>query len=77
MSKWRTATCGRCRGYGVIGKGLDQVPDDCPDCFGRGAVCISPTGRIADFPGGPFRGWATEKELAAATEYGTREAKDK
>lgn len=51
----------------VMPKGWKMIPcpndcqqrmnrDDCPNCKGSGLMWISPKGRIADYPGGPFRG---------------------
>lgn len=68
---WRTVNCGNCAGCGMVSdfRGGDfNGPMDCPDCGGSGAQWVSPQGRIADYPGGPFRGYATDRELTAAKE---------
>lgn len=68
-SKWRVVECSICNGHGVVSaySSVDFLgPKECSSCRGSGFVWISPKGRIADYPGGPFRGYATERELAEA-----------
>ncbi|MBE3040553.1 MAG: hypothetical protein IMZ62_17280 [Chloroflexi bacterium] len=67
--KWHTITCAACGGAGMVSEytcGGDDFlgPKECDCCGGSGEQWVSPQGRIADYPGGPFRGRATEKELA-------------
>ncbi len=57
---WIFEQCTICLGYGIVGdygKGDDFYGDiECSSCRGKGHIWISPKGRIADYPGGPFRG---------------------
>ena len=68
---WRTSKCVNCRGYGVVSSYTFDGSDflgakECRNCGGSGVVYISPQGRIADYPGGCFRGFASESEIAAS-----------
>jgi len=57
---WIQESCGKCSGYGSLsdyGNGEDFYGDkECNTCGGSGQVWISPKGRIALWPGGPFLG---------------------
>ena len=62
---WAEVDCGCCAGLEWGG----ESPRECRDCGGRGFLCVHKhTGRIADYPGGPFRGRLSEKEKAKAVE---------
>lgn len=58
---WHTEDCLVCDGHGEISD-YGPLGDDfygakeCPECSGSGKLWVSPKGRIADYPGGPFRG---------------------
>jgi RecJ-like exonuclease len=64
---WRTIPCDRCNGHGVVAvysaSDFDGA-DFCPLCGGSGETWVSPKGRIADYPGGPFRGRVERAEFA-------------
>ncbi len=58
---WTTIQCSRCDGYGqvsvyTIGGTAFEGPGWCPQCGGNGALWVSPKGRLALWPGGPFAG---------------------
>ena len=58
---WRLIRCVNCSGYGQVSAytldGSDFLgPEECRECGGSGQLWISPKDRIADYPGGPFRG---------------------
>ncbi len=54
---WKRFPCSRCRGYGVVDVGYDQVkPADCPDCGGSRMLYVSEHDRVAEWPGGPWVG---------------------
>jgi DnaJ-class molecular chaperone len=58
---WKQEGCTNCRGHGVVSdygySGRDfEGPKDCPACGGAGHLWISPKGRTAMYPGGPFTG---------------------
>ncbi len=58
---WHKVRCGSCGGYGVVSTytfGGDDFlgPGERESCGGSGLIWISPKGRIADYPGGSFRG---------------------
>jgi len=57
---WREDPCPACAGTGWIGGRRMEAPltlaDYCPQCRGRGATWISPQGRRASYPGGPWMG---------------------
>lgn len=56
-SEWTTIKCHSCGGYGVYDGGyLEVSPTECPDCNGGYQVVHTKSGRIALYPGGPFRG---------------------
>ena len=61
--EWAEVTCDDCGGTGMVADygpfGLDfEGPKECPVCTGSGVLWMSPTGRLATHPGGPFRGMA-------------------
>ncbi len=69
---WRLTECARCGGYGVIAAysgGEFDGAADCPSCLGLGVLSVSPQDRLADYPGGPFRG-RRPGAYAAAREEG-------
>lgn len=49
---WIKDSCGCCNGI----KWGGETPETCDICGGAGVYWVSPKGRIADYPGGPFRG---------------------
>jgi hypothetical protein len=56
---WRTETCHSCRGYGVVSVYSAQDFEGagpCKRCGESGRVWVSPKGRRAHYPGGPFCG---------------------
>ena len=60
---WVYYNCGCCAG---IEWGGDS-PRDCKRCGGSGTLSLHlPSGRIADYPGGPFRGSLTKEEIIDA-----------
>ncbi len=55
---WREERCSSCHfGLRASRNMHDMSPEECPHC-NQGYVWVSPKGRIADYPGGPFRGMA-------------------
>lgn len=59
MTRWLKATCGCCRGYGLVSDytgGDFNGPKECEACFGHGGYVVSENDRTAVFPGGPFLG---------------------
>ncbi len=56
MAKWLGCKCPECGGYGVVGRGFDLLPEDCPMCEGCGRLSISENDRVAVAPGAPFKG---------------------
>jgi hypothetical protein len=59
---WEYLSCGCCGGIQWGG----DYPRECTCCGGSGMIAIhKPTGTIADYPGGPFRG-----KLAKGERYG-------
>lgn len=66
---WGKVKCADCMGYGQVSdyRGDDfHGAVDCSECGGTGSLWVSPKGRIAHYPGGPFLGMATEAEVAEA-----------
>ena len=62
---WRVATCSMCRGTGLKWS-YEVGAVDCRHC-NNGVVYISPKGRLALYPGGPFLGsTALEEEMKTA-----------
>lgn len=60
---WIEVACGCCAGLEWGG----VYPRECRDCGGSGFLIVHKrTGRIADYPGGPFRGQLCRKELEHA-----------
>ena len=50
---WEYIDCGCCAGIEWGG----DYPRECRTCGGSGMISLhKPSGRIADYPGGPFRG---------------------
>ncbi len=69
--EWRIVKCDECDGRGVVSSytlgGTDfEGAKVCPTCRGNGQLYITPTGRIAQYPGGRFVGRATTEEYANA-----------
>lgn len=58
---WLRTNCG-CY-YGIQRGG--EEPVTCKDCWGSGIMWVSPGGRLAEYPGGPFRGQLSKQEHAA------------
>jgi DnaJ-class molecular chaperone len=59
MTNWRTTECPNCRGYGVVSdyRGGDfNGAYECTECGGCGILWISPKDRVAEYPGGKFKG---------------------
>jgi len=52
---WKYIERYSCDGFGVV-DGYDAGPLECKVCGGLGHLWRSPKGRLADYPGGPFRG---------------------
>lgn len=60
-SGWTQIRCDSCGGHGVISvysQNDFEGPGECRTCGGSGTMFLSPKGRLADYPGGPFRGRA-------------------
>jgi len=60
MARWKALDCPSCGGRGVVSAytfgGTDFLgPGECPHC-NSGVIFVSEGDRVADFPGGPFRG---------------------
>lgn len=53
---WTEVNCGCCNGIAWGG----EEPRTCRDCGGNGVLWRSPKGRLALYPGGPFRGVAVD-----------------
>ena len=60
---WRQDTCPDCGGRGIAYSHRDRDPrlpitgmERCRACAGRGSTWISPAGRRAAYPGGPWMG---------------------
>jgi len=57
---WRQDPCPACRGSGLAYARRPDAPmvvtgmERCRSCNGRGSTWISPQGRRAAYPGGPF-----------------------
>ena len=65
LTKWIEVDCGCCAGIAWGG----ETPEECYDCGGRGYLLVHrKTGRIADYPGGPFRGQLGSEDLRRAIE---------
>ncbi len=61
MVEWLRIKCDACRGYGVVSdyrSGDFDGAMECSACGGAGIQWISENDRLADYPGGPFRGSA-------------------
>lgn len=70
--KWRTVPCSNCDGKGVVSVytlgGTDfDGPGECRDCSG-GVQYVTRTGRLVQYPGGPFCGRLSAGELAAVVQ---------
>jgi len=67
IKSWYRIDCYYCAGHGQVGNYGDGTdfygPEDCGHCCGTGAMWVSKNGRIADYPGGPFRGSLPQAEL--------------
>lgn len=78
MVAWKTIRCSKCRGYGVVSvySTYDfEGPGDCRRCGGDGTLFITPTGRLAIYPGGPFVGTTDPKDWETATPLSNTEDK--
>jgi len=57
---WSTDRCHDCGGHGLVsdyGDGEDFYgAKECKTCGGKGYLFVSPKGKLAEYPGGPFRG---------------------
>lgn len=70
MTRWRTIPCYGCGGHGFVSAytldGSDFLgAHECDSCGGTGRLSVSSKGAIAQYPGGPFVGRMTHKELNA------------
>lgn len=67
MTSWRKISCVNCCGAGMVadyGLGYDFYgPKECNDCGGSGQISLSDKGALAQYPGGPFLGRLSKKEL--------------
>ena len=61
MAKWIKTKCSGCDGNGHVAGYWGEV-SDCPSCGCTGVEWISSGGRVAAYPGGPFRGMAEPGE---------------
>jgi hypothetical protein len=69
--EWKQIACPNCGGHGIVSHysyGPDGVDfdgaDECKRCSGSGELWLSPKGRIAQYPGGPFVGRVTSAYFA-------------
>jgi len=56
---WTECRCDACHGSGMrpgSNTPYQCAMNECPACAGRGATWISPAGRRAAYPGGPWMG---------------------
>jgi len=65
---WKKIKCFSCAGHGLVCAytmdGSDFLgAEECDCCNGSGRMWISPSGRLALYPGSPFQGSLTKKEL--------------
>ena len=60
--KWRMVGCTSCSGYGIRAYGLDPLPEECSECWGKGFLYIRPQGHLFQYPGGPAAGKTTADE---------------
>lgn len=65
MTRWKQFTCGSCRGTGMesaytLGGSDFLGATDCRAC-NYGTVWVSEKDRLAQWPGGPFLGYAPGK----------------
>ncbi len=54
---WKTESCGRCGGHGVVSIYSDtdfEGPGECYKCSGSGICWRTPKGRYVEYPGGRF-----------------------
>ncbi len=57
---WIIVSCPTCGGHGLR-EGFGGEFIECRTCGGIGGLYLSPHDRVADYPGGPFRGsWPGE-----------------
>lgn len=66
MTHWKQKTCYGCGGHGMVSDysgGDFNGPKECECCNGSGRLYVSFGGAIAQWPGGPFVGKLTKKEL--------------
>lgn len=57
--EWQAVQCWECGGHGVQANYDSEgfmSPSDCDACGGEGSLWVSPAGRLALWPGGPFVG---------------------
>jgi hypothetical protein len=69
MSRPQRINCLTCHGHGLVCdyRGSDfNGADPCPDCGGTGSVTVYGSGRLAAYPGGPFVGSLSKRDLDAA-----------
>lgn len=62
MKPWKREPCFTCGGHGLV-TALGGEAAECPCCEGSGSLYVSKGGAIARWPGGPFVGKRTKKEL--------------
>jgi hypothetical protein len=55
---WQQIRCSYC----VCGVTGYEAPEECDACGGTGSIWVSPHGRLADYPGGPFRGSLSKRD---------------
>ena len=66
--EWRTLRCTDCNGHGIYDSwnGEEMVIQDCQTCGGGGRNWVTPSGVVAQYPGGPFLGSGARAEWEAA-----------
>ena len=74
MTEWRIVSCGCCAGLEWGG----EYPRECRRCWGNGRVFVTPSGRAAIYPGGPFvgSGWRDEYAKGMPIQEWLRELPD-
>jgi hypothetical protein len=69
VKRWTELSCWGCSGHGqrsayTIDGGDFMGADECGTCNGSGRLFRTDAGAVAQWPGGPFVGRLTRKELA-------------
>lgn len=70
MKQWKERQCPNCGGHGLVSvytaDGADfEGAGECRDCNGTGRIFQSDKGVLVQYPGGPFVGRLSRKEMTA------------